>query len=59
MRKTFYDKTGRSPRSVREAFGPYAKPPETPRDFLGDSAVFICVAVLWVVLAILLISGLI
>lgn len=59
MRKTFYDRTGRCPRSLREAFGPYADRQNDPEELLSPIAVFACVCVLCSITAILLLFGLI
>ena len=63
MRKTFYDKTGRCPRTLKEAFGPYADHPlqadEHPEELIGPVAVFVCTCAMGVATLILLFLGLI
>lgn len=58
MRKTYYDQTGRCPRSLKQAFGPYTNDSE-PKPILSDSAVFACACVIAVLTVIFLIYGVI
>lgn len=58
MRKTYYDQTGRCPRSMREAFGPHTSD-YVSKPILNDGAVFACACVIAVLTVIFLIYGVI
>lgn len=52
-RTTHYDVTGRAPRTLKEAFGPYEEMYDD-RPVLSDKAVFVAFCVAAVIVAILL-----
>jgi hypothetical protein len=57
-RQTFYERTGKFPRTLKTAFGPYARIKE-PEPVLTDGQVFVGVLVCAVLTLALLVAGVI
>ena len=57
-RQTFYERTGKFPRTLKTAFGPYARIKE-PDPVLTDGQVFAAVVVIAVMTLALLVAGVI
>jgi len=58
-RRTYYDRTGRFPRTLKQAFGPYADEDMNVRPLMSDATVFACVCALAVILFALMAWGVI
>jgi hypothetical protein len=60
-RQSYYDKTGRCPRTMKEAFGPYThvSPPAPLRPVVSDQCVFVAACVVAVILVALLVWGIV